>query len=276
MAGTQQQLWHGVAVNWDQAAGEDFCEAELGASSAETQKWCLCLVPHPGSCLSHGVGTPVPSLAPLCSCPAAPAAGLSLGQVSSADGDFIKHRCFADCQTDCIRQRIHQPTAQAEEWCFTEHSSFQRHLSVHVLKNRTLAAKLARIYPVWKKWLLFSQHVWLRILCCRWCCHKTCGYSFALHYLFLIFFFPERHLQQVGVNDLNSRSPPKSPAFHIRTKLGTSSRVAFTVFSAVSWWKICGLLAWRRQWWTHSSYNGLIASPLQKLGDFHQSCMITR
>lgn len=37
---------------------------------AETQKRCSPLVPHPGFCLSHGVGTPVPSLAPLCSCPA--------------------------------------------------------------------------------------------------------------------------------------------------------------------------------------------------------------
>jgi len=56
----------------------DLCETELGDASAGTQKQHLRSVPEPGLCLSYAMGTPMSSLAPRCSSPAAPAAGLSL------------------------------------------------------------------------------------------------------------------------------------------------------------------------------------------------------
>lgn len=83
VAGTQHQLRYGAAVTCDQAAREDFCEPELGDASSGTQKQCLCLVSLPGSCLSYAIGTRVASLTHCCSCPAALAAGLSLGLVTS-------------------------------------------------------------------------------------------------------------------------------------------------------------------------------------------------
>lgn len=59
-----------------------------------------------------------------------------------SDWDFIRSQCFAGCQSESIRQLLCQHTAQ-EAQCFAECSSFQGHLGVHVLKNRTLATNLA-------------------------------------------------------------------------------------------------------------------------------------
>lgn len=262
MAGTQQQLWHGVAVSWDQAAGGDFCEAELGAGS-----W-------PSSSLRHSLSTHVPSLAPLCSCPscwaqpwlshsAQPQQGLRFGQPQAPRHSSLHpagrechplppvlshpaarfHLCDAwqchvlGCPADTdlswlpTRRRFYQTisvlqivrwNAQGSECTSTLHklsngvtpsAAVSRGTSQCMFSRTGLWLPSLQEYTVWKKWLLFLQHIWLRILCCRWCCHETCGYSFALHYLFLIFFFPERHLQQVGENDLNSISPPEGPAF---------------------------------------------------------------
>lgn len=124
--------------------------------------------------------------------------------------------------------------------------------------------------------IVVTAHLVKDPLCCR-------GFKspvvtlFAFHHLFFIFCFPERHLPQMGENDLDSVSPPKDTASHIRTKLGTLFRVAFAVFPFVMWWKICGLLAPRRRrnqlmsWVDH-----FFRSLLQKLSDFHQACMLPR